>query len=112
MCVSVSDWSFKEQYGTATWAIGAESNAHRLTRVDVVMPTVAAESRVDRYMGVNIVPGVPMDQSAYRSEVAGIPGIAIATTGTVYLGCDGHSTLDKNCTDVDYVVKPASPHLT
>jgi hypothetical protein len=69
---------------------------------------------------VNIVPGASTDQSAYRSEVAGLFGIATMvreicalhdiTAGTVYLGCDGLSAL-LNCTDIDYVVKPTAPHF-
>lgn len=69
---------------------------------------------------MNIAPGTPTDQIAYHREVAGIFGIAIMireicefhdiTSGTVYLGCDGLSALI-NCTDIDYVVKPMSPHF-
>ena len=69
---------------------------------------------------MNIVPDAHTDQSAYRSEVARIFGIATIvreiyafhdiTTGTVYIGSDGLSAL-LNCTDIDYVVKPTSPHF-
>jgi hypothetical protein len=58
-CVSVSDGSFKDYYGTSAWAIEAESSV-----------------KVNQCKGVNIVPSAPTDQSAYRSEVAGIFGIA------------------------------------
>jgi hypothetical protein len=116
-CVSVSDGSFKDQYGTSAWAIEAEPSVGRCTGADI--PPEAA-SKNNRCKGVNIVPGAPSDQSAYRSEVAGLLGIATMvrelcgfhdiTAGTVYLGCDGLSAL-LNCTDIDYVVKPTSPHF-
>jgi hypothetical protein len=116
-CVSVSDGSLKDQYGTSAWAIEAESSVDRCTGADI--PPEAA-SKNNRCKGVNIVPGAPSDQSAYHSEVAGLFGIATMvrelcgfhgiTAGTVYLGCDGLSAL-LNCTDIDYVVRPTSPHF-
>jgi hypothetical protein len=100
-CTSVSDGSFKDQYGTAAWVIEAESSVNRCT-------------------GVNISPGAPSDQSAYRSEVSGLFGIATMIReicafynildGTVQIGCDGLSALIQ-CTDPDYVVKPTSPQF-
>jgi hypothetical protein len=110
-CVSVSDGSFKDQYGTSAWAIEADSNIDRCTGADI--PPEAA-SKNNRCKGVNIVPDAPSDQSAYRSEVAGLFGIATMvrelcgfhdiTAGTVYLGCDGLFAL-LNCTDIDYVIR-------
>jgi hypothetical protein len=77
-------------------------------------------SKNNRCKGVNIVPGAPSDQSTYRNEVAGLFGIVTMvrelygfhdiTAGTVCLGCDGLSAL-LNCTDIDYVLKPKSPHF-
>jgi hypothetical protein len=76
-CISVSDGSFKDQHGTAAWVIEAESSTHRCT-------------------GVNNTPGAPSDQSAYRSEVSELFGIATmirelckfhhVLTGTVQIG--------------------------
>jgi hypothetical protein len=116
-CVSVSDGSFKDQYGTSAWAIEAESSVDPCKGADI--PPEAA-SKNNRCKGVNIVPGAPSYQSAHRNEVAGLFGIATMvrelcgfqdiTSGTVYLGCDGLSTL-LNCADIDYVVKPISPHF-
>jgi hypothetical protein len=80
-----------------------------------IPPSAVASGKIG--VRVNIVPGASTDQSAYRSEVAGLFGIATMvreicalhdiTAGTVYLGCDGLSAL-LNCTDIDYVVKPSS----
>jgi hypothetical protein len=108
----VSDGSFKDQYGTSAWAIEAESTVDRCTGVDI---PPAAEAEGKSVQGSNIVPvsRAPTDQSAYRSEVAGLFGIATIvreicalhdiTAGTVYLGCDARSAL-LNCTDcIDYV---------
>jgi hypothetical protein len=113
----VSDGPFKDQYGTSEWAIEAESSVDRCTGVDI---PPADESKENRCKGVNIGPGAPTDQSAYRSEVAGLFGIATAvrdicafrdiTAGMVYLGCDGLSTL-LNCIDIDSVAKPTAPHF-
>jgi hypothetical protein len=69
----VSDGSFKDQYGTSAWAIEAESSVDQCTGVDI--PPVD-ESKENRCKGANIVPGAPTDQSAYRSEVARLFGIA------------------------------------
>jgi hypothetical protein len=85
----------KEKYGTVAWAIEAESSVHRCTEEDI---PPAAESRVNRCTKVNIVPRAPTDQSAYRSEVAGIFGIATmirpSTLGVM---------VSPLCKDVDYV---------
>jgi len=98
---SFSDGSFKDKHGTAAWVIEAESSGNRCT-------------------GVNITPGAPSDQSAYRNEVSGLSGIATMVreicafyhiiAGTVQIGCDGLSALIQ-CTDADYVVKPTPSHF-
>jgi hypothetical protein len=77
----------------------AESSVGRCTGVEPLQRKIGAREW-------NIVPGAPTDQSAYRSEVAGLFGIATMTreicafhdltAGTVYLGCDGLSVL-LNC---------------
>jgi hypothetical protein len=96
----------------------ASSSVDRCTGANI--PPEAA-SKNNRCKGVTIVPGAPFDQSAYRSAVAGLFGIATMirelcgfhdiTAGTVYLGCDGLSALLHNCADIDCVVKPTSPHF-
>jgi hypothetical protein len=84
--IAVSNGSFKDQYGTAAWVI--EGNDHR-----------------GRISGAVIVPGNAEDQSSYRSELAGIYSIFIAVkhicqffniqSGSIELGCDGESAIDK-----------------
>jgi hypothetical protein len=106
----VSDGSFKDQYGTSTLAIEAESSVDRCTGADI---PPAAASKNNRYKGENMVPGALSDQSAYRSEVAGLVGIATMvrelclfhdiTAGTVYLSCDGLSAL-LNCADIRLLI--------
>jgi hypothetical protein len=106
-----------DQYGTSACAIEGESSVDRCTDVDIPPADVSKENRCK---GVNIVPGAPTDQSAYCSEVAGLFGAATMVreicefhdinAGTVYLGCDGVSTL-LNCTYIDYVAKPTAPHF-
>jgi hypothetical protein len=105
------------QYGISAWALEAESSVNRCARVDI---PPAAASQENWCKGVNIVPGAPTDQSAYRSEVAGLFVIATMvreicsfydiTAGTAYLGCDGISAL-LNCIDLDYVVKSSASYF-
>jgi hypothetical protein len=69
-------------------------------------------TKENRCKGVNIVPDAPTYQSAYRSEVARLFGIATMvreirafhdiTAGAVYLGCEGLSAL-LDCTYINYV---------
>lgn len=53
---AVSDGSFKDEYGTAAGILAASIND------------------TDTLLFVNSVPGIPSDQSSYRSELAGILG--------------------------------------
>jgi hypothetical protein len=97
--------------------IEAESSVDRCTGVNI---SPAAASKEHRCKGVNILSGAPLTKIAYRSEVAGLVGIATMvreicafrdiTPRTVYLVCHGLSALI-NCTDTDYVVKPTSPYF-
>ena len=84
--IAISDGSFQDTYGTAAWVLeGIDS--------------------VGRIKGAVVVPGTAKDQSAYRSELAGIYSIMVAVTklckffeiqqGAIELGCDGQSALDK-----------------
>ncbi len=84
--ITISDGSFQDTYGTAAWVIeGCDSKG--------------------RMKGAVIVSGTAQDQSAYRSELAGIYSILIMVKkiceffdiqqGAIELGCDGQSALDK-----------------
>jgi hypothetical protein len=44
-CVSVSDGSFKDQYGTSAWAIEAESSVDRCTGKDIPPSVASKENR-------------------------------------------------------------------
>jgi hypothetical protein len=78
--IAVADGSFKNQLGTAAFTLIDEQTGHRLE-------------------GANVVPGQPSDQSAYRSELAGIFGILIVckllcqifkvSEGLIEIACDG-----------------------
>jgi putative intracellular protease/amidase len=99
--ISVSDGSFKLEHGTAAWVIEAASSLHRIT-------------------GVGVIPGTASDQSAYRSELGGLFGIAVMvkvicehhgiTQGTASIACDGLSALQQS-TDPEHIVRPTAPHF-
>ena len=82
--VAVSDGSFKNEAGTAAFVLEGNNKRHRIE-------------------GVAEVPGQPSDQSAYRSELTGIFGIAVMITtickihniteGSIEVGCNGLSAL-------------------
>jgi hypothetical protein len=84
--IAVSDGSFKNEYGTATWVIEGDSSYGRLC-------------------GKVIAPGGSRDHSPYRSELTGIYSILIMVNklceyyeisdGEIELACDGLSALDK-----------------
>ena len=100
-CVAVSDGSFKEEFGTAAWSIQGPTEVHLLT-------------------GSCIVPGHAKDQSAYRSELAGLYAIIIMIEsvcevfeikkGVVEIGCDGISALKQGIVDSD-VTNPHQPQF-
>jgi hypothetical protein len=70
-------------------------------------------------LGLNVVPGHPDDQGAYRSELAGLFGIVLVVTqlclwagiesGGNKIGCDGLSALNK-AFDM-WPLEPADPHF-
>ena len=94
--VGVSDGSFKDEFGTASWVIENASGSQRI-------------------MGNVIVPGFHSDQSAYRSEIAGIYGLVMVTEaikrlwglekGEITIGCDGINALHES---LDFYYKPTS----
>ena len=85
--VGVSDGSFKDEGGTAAWIIENELGTQRI-------------------MGVALVPGYGSDQSAYRSEIAGIYAMVVIvemikevwglTKGGILIGCDGQEALKQS----------------
>jgi hypothetical protein len=93
-CLAISDGSFKDQHGTASW-------------------TVQGEDSFGALGSSLITPGNPEDQSACRSELAGLfLGIATIvdllcqyydiTEGTVTIGCDGLQALLHATSSVDF----------
>ncbi len=81
---AVSDGSFKNENGTSAFLVCAEDDSQRI-------------------IGVNAVPGACKEQSAYRSELAGISGILMVldilckkfqiTSGAIEIGLDGQQAL-------------------
>ena len=100
--VAVSDGSFKGMGGTAAWIIENESGSQRI-------------------MGVVNVPGTVLDQSAYRSEIAGIYGsvLVIETIkdtlkldkGGITIGCDGKNALEQAVLVKDNVLSCQQQHF-
>jgi predicted RNA-binding Zn-ribbon protein involved in translation (DUF1610 family) len=89
---AVSDGSFKEQHGTAAWMI-------------IVSPSCVIQGRC-------ITPGTPEIQSAYRSELAGLYGIAYyvyylerkhGVSGKITVACDGISALNQVSKNYDFI---------
>ena len=84
--VGVSDGSFKDEAGTAAWILENEAGTQRI-------------------MGNVVVPGYGLDQSAYRSEIAGLYAMVLVvemikevwgfTKGGILLGCDGKDALNQ-----------------
>ena len=82
---AVSDGSFKDKFGTSAFTI--------------------VDAHVCSIIGLNLVPGHPDDQSAYRSELAGLFAIVLIVNlicswadiqaGGIEVGCDGLSALNK-----------------
>jgi hypothetical protein len=83
--IGVSDGSYKDSFGTSAF----------------IFEGVHSEGCIT---GRNCIPGAPEDQSAHRSEVGGIVGMAVTlkalcklydiTTGSVTLGLDGKLALN------------------
>ena len=84
MAIGVSDGSFKDKFGTASWVIENEYSTQRI-------------------LGDCILPGFPSDQSAYRSEIGGIYALVLVVdiikdmwnikSGSIEIGCDGLNAL-------------------
>jgi len=91
--VAVSDGSFAKAHGTAAWIIQDDSGSGEVG-------------------GSLVVPGYPSDQSAYRSELAGLYAILIAVEticvyfdihdGSIEVACDGESALNNAITVLDH----------
>ena len=91
-CVAISDGSFKNSYGTACWSLQGDTDEGRI-------------------FGPCIVPGNKDDQSAYRSELAGLYGLVTMIEavchvhnikeGKVEIGCDGIQALRYGTEDSD-----------
>ena len=85
--VGVSDGSFKDEAGTAAWIIENELGTQRI-------------------MGTVVVPGYGSDQSAYRSEIAGLYAMVLVvemikevwglSKGGILMGCDGIEALNQS----------------
>ena len=83
--IAVCDGSYKEGFGTAAYVLEGSTSHNRL-------------------VAVNVVPGLTMDQSSYRSELAGLYGIIamvqliceqyMVTSGAIEVGCDSSSALN------------------
>ena len=82
--ITVSDGSYKDDYGTAAFVLEGETHVGRIT-------------------GQLCVPGAPEDHSSHRSELAGMIGALIVilaicqlhdiNEGQVTIGCDGQAAL-------------------
>jgi hypothetical protein len=82
--IAVSDGSFKDEFGTSALVLEGEDSKNWI-------------------IAVNVVLGDPTDQSAYRSELAGIFGIVTMVRalcevyeileGSICVGCDGETAL-------------------
>jgi hypothetical protein len=96
---AVSDGSFKDKFGTSAFTVVDDDETSIL--------------------GLNVVPGHPDDQSAYRSKLAGLFGIVMLDnllskwagilSGTIEVGCDGLSALNK-AFDM-WPLNPDDPHF-
>ncbi len=86
--VAVSDGSFKNGHGTASWVLEGLNNVGRL-------------------QGNVVVPGRADDQCSYRSELTGLYSIALMVhslcqvhgiiSGSMEVGCDGLEALRRTC---------------
>jgi hypothetical protein len=84
--IAVSDGSFKDCFGTASWVVEGSSPSHRIR-------------------GDNIVRGDTEDQGSYCSELSGLYGITVVLhtlcefykidQGTIEVGCDGITALER-----------------
>ena len=98
--IAVCDGSYKDSHGTAAFVIEGTTSAHR-------------------FLGVNVTPGFPEDQSPYRAELGGIIGVVVAircickfhnvTAGSILLYCDCDNAL-KRLFRRHSSLKPKIPH--
>ena len=98
--IAVSDGSFKNDQGTAEFVI-------------------EGDSRNERVVGVNIIPGEPEYQPAYRSEIGGIAGILESLhclceahairKGAVEIGLDGEQAMKVEASE--WPLDPGSPNF-
>lgn len=97
---AVSDGSFKDGHGTASWRINIQSEK-------------------EFFLGSVITPGTTSDQSAYRSEIAGLYGIAATVwcmkkfldcNIQVEIGCDGLSAI-RQCERYSDSINPNLSHF-
>jgi hypothetical protein len=96
---AISDGSFKDKFGTSAFTI--------------------VDDHISSIIGLNVVPGHPEDQSAYRSELTGLYAIVLVadllcswadiTTGAIEVGCNRLSTLNKAFDT--WPLEPADPHF-
>ena len=106
--LAVSDGSFDPDISTTNETSGFQLAATK-------------DDKEDRLNGVNWVPGSPIDQSAYRSELTGIAGILATTeiivkhfgivTGGITIALDGESALDEACGEWPLSIDQASYDL-
>jgi hypothetical protein len=98
--VAVSDGSFKDAHGTASWRISIQGHQ-------------------DYFHGLVIVPGTPECQSAYRSELAGLYSICFVVhqlesylqcSCNIEIGCDGLSAIQM-CEDRSDTLTPNASHF-
>ena len=83
--IVVCDGSYKEGFGTAAYILEGSTSHNRL-------------------VAVNVIPGLTMDQSSYRSELAGLYGVVamvqlickqyMVTSRVIEVGCDSSSALN------------------
>ena len=95
---AISDGSYHDNYGTSCSILRGPNRNHRI-------------------ITVNIIPGPPDSQSAYRSELAGISGSLLIiqalcnqykiTQGSITLGLDGQSAI--NTVSGSQPLKPHQP---
>jgi len=96
MAIAVCGGSFKEGKGASAWVLEGEGGKSS-----------------NRMVGRNIVPGHAEDQSAYRSELAGILGVVSIVKelvkyyeieeGHVTIGCNNNQEIHANILDYDMV---------
>jgi hypothetical protein len=91
--IAVCDGSYKDMYGTAAYVLEGVTS-------------------VNRIVAVVVVPGMPEDQSSFRSELAGLYGVVAMvqlicerhgiTNGEIEVGCDCEGALGNVFTPGEY----------